>query len=95
MELTHNNKTITLRDNLFWDVSKFEMDPTRNAQLIIERVLTRGNKYEFADVYNFYGRKAFIKYALQIKVLDKKTANFLSNLFRIKKENFKCYSTAQ
>lgn len=93
MNISLNNKTVALRDNLFWDIPKNKIDPVRNAPLIIERVLTRGNKKEFADVYNLYGENHFINIAMKLKTLDRKTANFLSAVFRIKKESFTCYST--
>jgi hypothetical protein len=92
MNISLNNKTVTLRDNLFWDIPKDKIDPLKNAPIIVERVLTRGDKKEFADVINFYGESFFINIVIKIKTLDRKTANFLSAVFRIKKESFTCYN---
>jgi len=37
---------LVVRESLFRDVSKENPDPERNRQLIIERVITRGNLVE-------------------------------------------------
>ncbi|NJO69055.1 MAG: hypothetical protein HC830_06995 [Bacteroidetes bacterium] len=86
MNISLNNKTVTLRDNLFWDIPKDKIDPLKNAPLIVERVLTRGDKNEFADVVNFYGENFFINIAMKLKTLDRKTVNFLSAVFRLKRK---------
>jgi len=95
MNIILDNKNVTLRDNLFWDIPKDTIDPVRNAPLIIERVLTRGNKKEFADIYNFYGEDYFISIVIKLNTLDRKTANFLSTVFRIERDSFICYSSKQ
>jgi hypothetical protein len=46
-----------IRENLFWDVSKESLDPEKNRQLIIERVITRGNIDEFSGLLHFYGMR--------------------------------------
>jgi hypothetical protein len=84
MILKYKNKSLQLRDNLFWDVPNIEAG--KNDLLIIERVVKRGNKQEFADIVSFYDINSIKVMLLQIKGFDNRTLNFLSKYFHIKKD---------
>lgn len=56
---------MVFRQSLFWDTNPANIDPQKNAQYIIERVLDYGNDDEVRWVWNYYD-KAFIK-----KVVEK------------------------
>jgi hypothetical protein len=80
-----------LSEYLFWDYNTNLLDPYIDKNLILERVFSRGTESDEREVFNFYGTN-FIKNAiLYIKHLDKKTLNYLSIIFGIPKEDFKCY----
>ncbi len=88
MILTNKNKTLQLRNNLFWDIPNIEAG--KNDLIIIERVVKRGNIKEFIGILNFYNSNLIKSLLLRIKDLDKRTINFLSNYFHINKDKFAC-----
>ena len=66
------------------------LDPDIDKNLILERVFTRGTEDDEKAVFTYYGRD-FIKNAIvNIKYFDKKTLNYLSIIFNIPKEEFRC-----
>jgi len=76
---------------LFWDCNIDQLDPDVDRNLILERVFSLGTENDEREVFDYYG-KDFIKHTiLKIKYLDKKTLNYLSIVFDIPKEEFKCY----
>jgi hypothetical protein len=81
-----------LSEYLFWDYDVNLLDPNNDRSLILERVFSRGTENDEKEVFNYYGNN-FIKNAiLDIKYLDKKTLNYLSIIFNVPKEEFKCYT---
>ena len=80
---------------LFWDCNIDLLDPNSDKNLILERVFSRGTENDEREIFNYYG-KNFIKHTiLDIKYLDKKTLNYLSIVFNIPKEEFRCYKHSQ
>ena len=76
---------------LFWDYNINLLDPHVDRKLILERVFSLGTENDEREIFGYYG-KDFIKHSIQeIKYLDKKTLNYLSVVFDIPKEEFKCY----
>jgi hypothetical protein len=57
----------------------------------LERVFTRGTEDDEKEVFNYYGKNVIKEAVLNIKYFDKKTLNYLSILFNISKEQFRCY----
>jgi hypothetical protein len=87
-----NNILLKLSGHLFWDCNVNLLDPTDDRNIILERVFSRGTEKDEREVINYYGTN-FIKSAIvDIKYLDKKTLNYLSIVFDIPKEKFKCYT---
>ena len=76
---------------LFWDCNMDMLDPNIDKKLIVERVFTRGTENDEREIFNYYGKETIIGTILDIKYFDKKTLNYLSVIFGIPKENFKCY----
>ena len=54
IELKNNNKKLRLRDSLFWDINPDKLNAHSSIMLIVERVLTRGNMFEFKQLIKFY-----------------------------------------
>jgi hypothetical protein len=76
---------------LFWDYDIKNLDPDVDRNLILERVFTRGTEKDEKEVFAYYGKTVIRDTVLNIKYLDKKTLNYLSIIFNISKEKFKCY----
>jgi len=76
---------------LFWDYNINLLDPNNDRKLILERVYSRGTENDERKVINYYGINSIKNTILDIKYLDKKTLNYLSIVFSIPKEEFKCY----
>ena len=77
--------------SIFWDVKTENLDYDRNKEYIIERVYTRGNQKDeiiLWKLYSYYTMKKIIPY---LDGLDDITVSYLSIIFNIKKEKFKCY----
>lgn len=68
---------------LFWDSSVENIDPIRNRNYIIERVLSRGSLEDFYYLLQLYTTDEITTAVRNSKVLDKKTVNFCSHYFKI------------
>ena len=91
IELRHKDKTLQLRNTLFWDIDPGALDSFRSRLLIIERVLTRGNMEEFKQMKEFYSLDELRQTVVKIGYLDPRTLNFISTYLDIPKEDFLCY----
>ena len=80
-----------LSNYLFWDYNADLLDPDMDKTLILERVFTRGTETDEKKVFEYYGTGIIKDAVLNIKYADKKTLNYLSFIFGIPKERFKCY----
>jgi hypothetical protein len=79
----------------FWDVDYGKLDAQDSKRLIIDRVFSLGNLEEISLLINLYGEKQIIDTLSRLNYLDPKTLNFVSKLFNISKEKFRCYTKAQ
>jgi len=80
-----------LSQYLFWDFDINMLDPNIDKKLILERVFSRGTENDEKEVFRYYGKNAIKDCILNIKYFDKKTLNYLSIVFNVSKEKFKCY----
>jgi len=80
-----------LSDYLFWDCNKNVLDPDIDKKLILERVFSRGTENDERTIFSYYGTNLIKTTVLDIKYFDKKTLNYLSIIFNIPKEEFRCY----
>ena len=84
-----------LDPNLFWDVDMHQLNPEKSRRLIIERVFTLGKASEIREIINYYG-SAEVKHILKnLNYMDQKTLNFVSKLFNIPLNEFRCYTRKQ
>ena len=63
------------RQELFWDVNPDKIDPKKNAQYIIERILDLGRDEEVRWMWNFYDRKFLKKVVEKSRSLRPRTKN--------------------
>jgi hypothetical protein len=76
---------------LFWDCDQNKIDYTKRVNFILERVFGMGTENDVREVIKYYNIKIIKKEIIKIKILDKKTINYLSFLFNIPKRRFMCY----
>lgn len=76
------SETLT-KASLFWDVK--EVDPKKNQQFVIERVLDFGDVEDFHWARDFYGGEKIKEGFLKSKSLSKKSNNFWCLYFDLDK----------
>ncbi len=84
-----------INDRLFWDTDIKSIDPQKNAQFIIGRVIMRGTMGDWTEIKRFYGVERIKSEMLSIRYLDKVSLGFLSSYFGISKDKFRCYTMNQ
>jgi hypothetical protein len=82
-----------LRKEIFWDVEYDSIDYEKHSRFVIGRVVMRGNLRDWKNLMDFYGIDRIKSEVVNIRYLDKKTLSYLSSVFNIKKEQFRCYNT--
>jgi hypothetical protein len=98
MELTMADELNIYRDlkkEYFWDVNIEKLDIDSARRLIIERVFSLGSIKEMMLVIDYYGEDEVKKALTGLNYMDPKTFNFVSKVFDIPKNSFKCYSRMQ
>ena len=93
----NKEKNIVKRINkqYFWDVDINSMNPEKSKKLIIERVFNLGTSADIRLIRQYYGDKIIIETLTNLNYLDPKTHNFVSKLFNIPIQSFKCYTRMQ
>lgn len=69
--------------SLFWDMAR--VDPRKNEELVIERILAYGDKDDFKWANNFYGKEKIKSRLLESRSLDKKSLSFWCQFFNVDK----------
>jgi len=80
---------------IFWDCDSASIDREKNAQYVISRVVMYGTLEDWYSIKQFYGLERIKEELLPVKDLDIKTLHFLSAIFNIPKEKFRCYKERQ
>jgi len=84
-----------LNPQYFWDVNINNLDLNRSKRFIIERVFVMGTSKEIMLIINYYGKRVVVRVLKNLNYIDPKTLNFVSKLFNISLESFKCYLRKQ
>ena len=74
---------LPLTQTLFWDCDVRDLDPSKHARFIIERVLSRGEVEDFGWVKKTYGEEKIKEVVFSNRTLDKKSQNFWCSYFSI------------
>lgn len=69
------------KPSLFWDVKK--LNPQKDSQFIIERILAFGDRDDFRWATDFYGKKKIKKGFLSSRTLDKKSVSFWRRYYNL------------
>ena len=80
---------------LFWDVDYARIDYEQHAAFVIERVAALGKVSDWRAIQDYYGRDRLKSVLLNARYLDKVTLSFVSCVFDIPKEQFRCYTHKQ
>lgn len=70
--------------SLFWDVES--VDPQKNKQFIIERILNFGDEKDFRWAVGVYGEKDLKEAIMRNQTIAKKSLSFWCQIFNINKE---------
>jgi hypothetical protein len=68
-----------------------KMDYVKSVNFVLERVFSMGTENDIREVVRYYGLDIIKNEIVKIKILDKKTINYLSFTFNIPKRRFACY----
>ena len=79
----------------FLDVPIENLDIEQNKRYIISRVFSRGEWSEIKAVMKYYSEQCIIAELQQVKSFDDMTLNFISKLFKIPLNEFRCYDGRQ
>lgn len=80
---------------IFWDVDYDRINWAEKARFVIGRVVNYGTVADWQAIKSFYGLERIKQEMLQERYLDRKTLSFLSCIFGIPKEQFRCYTEQQ
>jgi hypothetical protein len=76
---------------LFWDCDEDKIDYDKRVNFVLERVFSMGTENDVREAIQYYGIETIKNEIVKIKILDKKTINYLSFTFKIPKRKFMCY----
>ena len=80
---------------LFWDSDQEQIDVDEHNRYIIERVTLRGSLDDWLEIKKYYGIDKIKGVILDATYLDERSWDFFSKMFKIPKEEFKCYTRKQ
>ncbi len=66
----------SIRKHLLWEYNLEEVDYSKLAVVVVERVIERGNMEDWREIVRFYGKSKIRSIALASTRLDKKNKNF-------------------
>ncbi len=80
---------------IFWDVDFDRLDVDEKWRFVIERVFERGDVDDIRQCRRYYGDDRVTEALLEAKFLPLETTHFVSSLFNLPLENFRCYTLRQ
>jgi len=90
-----NGAAMQLSRVIFWDTDYDAIDWDNKVRYVIERVVSYGTVSDWRAIQKRYGMERIRDEMLQSRDLDPKTLRFLSAIFDIPKEQFRCYTYIQ
>lgn len=80
---------------LFWDTDPDKIDYDKHPRYVIEKVVTMGQFEDWQEIKRYYGIEMIKNKCLEVRSFDPKTLSFLSVIFDVPKEQFRCYKHRQ
>ncbi len=90
-----NGAEMQLSRVIFWDTDYDKIDWDNKVRYVIERVVSYGTVADWRAIQKRYGMDRIRDEMLQSRDLDPKTLSFLSVIFDISQEQFRCYKYIQ
>jgi Family of unknown function (DUF6922) len=84
-----------LSPHLFWDVDRNKLQWEKNVYDIVYGVVEYGSLDDWIILKKVYGIKIIKDYVVKYRNLGDTTLSFLATIFKIPKENFRCYTYQQ
>lgn len=81
-----------IAENLFWDVDVSNLDFTKHATLIVQRVIERGNYKELKIIKQFYSPEQLAEIIKNISGFHPIDISFVHYHFKIPLNQLKCYT---
>jgi hypothetical protein len=80
---------------IFWDTDVENLKMGKHDLYIVERVLDYGQQSDWELLRKLYSKEEIIKYATQSRDLKPKTITYLSAIYNIPLNQFRCYTERQ
>ena len=74
----------------FWDVEFEKIEITKNSQLIVKRILDRGNLNDIRWLIKTYGKNEIKKVVMGTRDLARPTGNFWADILEVDKTQVPC-----
>lgn len=84
-----------LSSTLFWDVDLKEVDLDKQASFFIQRVLEYGDLHDWSLIQSYFGLDVIVTECKKLRTLDPICLSFITAISHTKKEDYRCYHTAQ
>lgn len=84
-----------LSSTLFWDVDLKEVDLDKQASFFIQRVLEYGDLHDWSLIQSYFGLDVIVAECKKLRTLDPVCLSFITAISHTKKEDYRCYHTAQ
>jgi hypothetical protein len=84
-----------LQKRIFWDVDFENINYHESVRFVIERVFERGDVQDIREVRRYYGDEVVTTSLTKAKWLRYDIFVFCKNLFALKPEDFRCYTSKQ
>jgi hypothetical protein len=78
-------------EHLLWDMNKTQFDYKQGIQIIVERVVMRGNSKDWQTMYTLYSLESIKDAVKKIPWLPERDMNYVSKLFDIPLTELECY----
>lgn len=92
-----NNKEIRMSfsKHLFWDVDLEQFSLDTCPSQVITRILEYGEMQDWLLIRNYYGIDKIVEELKTVRSLDSRALSYICCISGAKKEDFRCYHTAQ
>ena len=82
-----------LEKRIFWDVDYSKINYDKHPAWIIVRVFERGDIPDIKQIRRYYGDRLIKKEIVKAKYIEFETMQYLSAIYQIPKEKFRCYTS--
>ena len=82
-------------DYIFWDVDPNNIDLSRNAPFVVQRVLEYGQIEDWKLLLSYYGIEEIARVSKQLRTLEPRALSFISTVSGTPIDQFRCYNTRQ